>query len=100
MAEPSILDAGIPSDQNESSPTTVLLTLFPAIVTVTVLPGSPTPVKTATPLEGTEVSSGGEMSNAIPVTEKVIGLELIFEPYVSVATKTTFSRVHVVMSVS
>ena len=84
----------------ESELTTVLFTVFPPIVTVTVLPGRPIPVKTAIPSSDTVESSGGDIVNRIPSTVMVTGLELILEPKVSVATKTTSSRVHVDMSVS
>ena len=100
IAVPSILDAGMPKDQVESGFTIVLFTVLPAIVTVTVFPGRPMPVKTATPSSGTVVSSGGIMANWIPSTVRVTGLELILEPKVSVATKTTFCNVQVDMSVS
>ena len=100
VAVPSILEAGIPSDHVESSPTTVLFTVLPAIVTMTVLPGRPMPVKMTLPSSEMVVSSGGVIRNWRPTTVKVTGLELIFEPCVSVATNTTFSRVQVAMSAS
>ena len=52
VAVPSILEAGTPSDHVESSPTTVLFTVLPAMVTLTVFPGRPTPVKMARPSSG------------------------------------------------
>ena len=80
VAVPSTLEAGTPSDHVESSPTTVLFTVLPAMVTLTVLPGRPTPVKMARPSSGMVVCSGGVITNWMPTTVKVTGLELILEP--------------------